>query len=216
MALQCRVQAFQSLSKIMDSQSTEIGSLLRDIRQGSSKAEELLMNAVYQELKRLAARRMRNERDNHTLQTTAVVHEAYLRLAAGGLQNINDRRHFFALAAHQMRSVLVDYARARAARKRGSGVVQIEFMEDHKKQSPLGMDVLEIDEALDRFQKEHDRPGRVVELKFFGGYTDEEIAEILEVALITVRRDWTFARAWLAQQLTNSGRARAWSEGKNP
>jgi RNA polymerase sigma factor (TIGR02999 family) len=191
----------------MNSQSTELASLLGEIRHGSREAESLLMEVVYNELKRLAARRMRNERGNHTLQTTAVVHEAYIRLASGGLGNPGDRHHFFALAARQMRSVLVDHARARAASKRGDGAVQVELADDHRQQAPMTMDVLAVDEALERLQKKYSRVAQVVECKFFVGYTDEEIAGILDVSLITVRRDWSFAKAWFRREFVNKAGA---------
>ena len=185
----------------MSKRSTQLASLLRDIRQGSSDAEHLLIEIVYAELKRLASRRMKSERENHTLQTTAVVHEAYLRLSGGGLRNVTDLHHFFALAARQMRSVLVDHARARDAAKRGDGLVRVELQEAHKALPAGGMDVIGLDAALNRLQQEHERAAQVVELKFFGGYTDEEIAQILDIAHITVRRDWAFARAWLLREL---------------
>ncbi len=163
------------------------------------------MAAVYDELRRVARRHMRRESPGHTLQTTAIVHEAFLRLADAGV-SWNDRDHFFAVAATQMRRILVDHARARIRSKRGGGARPLPLDEALAAAATPNEDLLAVDDALDRLSLHDARKGRVVELHFFGGLGYEEIARILGVSLSTVRLDMRFAKAWLRKELSAAGR----------
>jgi RNA polymerase sigma-70 factor (ECF subfamily) len=178
----------------------DLTPLLERLREGDSAAREELAAAVYQELRQLARRQMRGEDAAHTLQPTALVHEAYLRLLSGP-RVINGRTHFFALAAQAMRRVLVDHARRKGAGKRGGAARRVTL--DHL-ETPASdtLDVLELDDALLELERLEPRLARVVELRFFGGHTDSEVCEILGENMARVRRDWAFARAWLRQRLT--------------
>ena len=162
-----------------------------------------LAASLYQELHRLAAGKMRFERQNHTLQPTALVNEAYLRLADGSGSMWQDRSRVLGLAANVMRHVLVDHARAHRAEKRGDGQLQVTFVEDMAGGgSSSTADVLAIDEALTRLAEFDPRQEKVLEMHFFGGLTFEEIAVQLGISTRTVKRDWTMARAWLRQELS--------------
>jgi RNA polymerase sigma-70 factor, ECF subfamily len=156
---------------------------------------------VYKELRRLAAARMLHERVGHTLQPTALVHEAYLRLADQPQSVWKERSRILVLAAHAMRNILVDYARARRADKRGAGAVQVTLDEGTVSSEGSFADVLAVDEALGRLAKFDPRQARILELHFFGGLTFDEIAHELGLSLRTVKNDCTMARAWLHQQL---------------
>ncbi len=176
----------------------ELTEFLIDWGRGDKEALERLMPVVYQELHRLAQFHLRRERNNHTLQTTALVHEAYIRLIDQTQVEWKNRAHFFAIAAQMMRRIMVDYARARAFEKRGGDVVRVslqeaEFVADAK-HSP---DILALDEALKELEKLDKRKASVVELRFFSGLSVEETAEVLEISVGTVVRDWNFAKAWL-------------------
>ncbi|MES1254021.1 MAG: sigma-70 family RNA polymerase sigma factor [Acidobacteriota bacterium] len=170
-------------------------ALFARMRHGDGEAVNGVMSALYGELRRLAARHMRGEARQHTLQPTALVNEAYLRLMHGP-DTVHNRQHFLALAALAMRRVLVDHARQKRSRKRGGGLerVTLEFVPGGE---PYNVDVLALDEALTALAKLDERASRVVELRFFGGHTDKEVCEILGEKLPTVRRDWVFARSWL-------------------
>jgi RNA polymerase sigma factor (TIGR02999 family) len=159
-----------------------------------------LVSALYAELRRLAHHYMRDERAGHTLQTTALVHEAYMRLADLDRMQFRDRDHFTAVAATMMRRVLVDYARARARDKRGGGIsiVSISRAEDLPQ---TAVDLLGLDQALDRLARMDPPRARMVELRFFGGLTIEETAHLLGVSPKTVTRDWAIAKAWLHHEL---------------
>ncbi|HEY6554452.1 MAG TPA: sigma-70 family RNA polymerase sigma factor [Vicinamibacteria bacterium] len=185
-----------------------VTQLLQQWRQGSSAAVDELMAAVYDELRRLARRHMRREGAGHTLQTTALVHEAFLRLADAGLP-WQDRDHFFAVAATQMRRILVDHARSRIRSKRGGGARPLPLPLDDALAAPARSsdDLLAVDEALDRLSERDARKGRVVELHFFGGLSYPEIARLLGVSLSTVRLDMRFAKAWLRKELASAGGA---------
>jgi len=178
----------------------EITALLRGIAKGSKQAEAALVPLVYAELRRLARRLMSRERGNHTLQTTALVHEAYLRLAKPGGGSWKDREHFFAVAATVMRRVLVDHARAVRAQKRGGGVLPVDGPEPS-----ISLDqpeqILAVDAALSRLAELDERQARIVELRFFAGMTTEEVAEALHISSRTVKREWQLARAWLYGEL---------------
>ncbi len=156
---------------------------------------------VYDELRQLAHRYMRSERPDHTLQATALVNEAFLRLADQTTPQWRDRTHFFAVAARMMRHILVDYARGRHRAKRDGGV-KVELSDDMVvTEAEIGQ-VLDLNDALERFAELDRRASQVVELKYFGGMSYDEIAEVLSISAITVRRDWEFAKAWLHQELT--------------
>ena len=178
-----------------------VTQLLHEWRGGSGAARDELLAEVYQELRRLARRHMRHERAGHTLQTTAVVHEAFLRLADSDVP-WQDRAHFFAVAASQMRRVLVDHARARASAKRGGGARRLPLDEALAAPVRHSDELLEIDQALLRLAERDPRKSRVVELHFFGGLTYDEIAEVVGVSTATVRVDMRFAKAWLRSDLT--------------
>ncbi len=186
---------------------TDVTALLRAWREGDSGAKDDLFQAVYGELRVLARRYMRRERGGHTLQTTALVNEAYLRLTGADL-SWQDRGHFFAVAARLMRRVLVEYARERNAHKRGGGAFTVQLNEDLMGTSMAAADdVLGLHEALERLRAFDPRMERVLELRYFGGLTVKETASILNVSVRTVERDQTLGRAYLSDQLTRSGEA---------
>ena len=160
-----------------------------------------LQGSLYKELRRIAAARMKHERANHTLQPTALVHEAYMRLAGAGSSAWGDRSRILALAAHTMRNILVDHARARLADKRGAGAIQVTLDEGAAVTDRSLADVLAVDEALTRLAGFDERQARVLELHFFGGLNFDEIAEELAISSRTVKRDWAMARAWLQSEL---------------
>jgi RNA polymerase sigma-70 factor, ECF subfamily len=165
-----------------------------------------LMPIVYRELRRLAAHYMRQERAEHTLQPTALVHEAYLRLVGQTDRNWQNRAHFFAVAAQAMRTVLIDYARANLARKRGGGQVQVELDQALNTAAPQPQAVLALDGALRRLEDIDQRASRVVELRWFVGLSVEEAAHVMGISEKTVRREWNFAKAWLQAELDRKGR----------
>lgn len=180
---------------------TEVTRLLEAWRDsGDESALDRLVPLVYDELRALATRRLRNERDGHTLQPTALVHEAYARLVDSQAE-FTDRAHFFALAARTMRRVLVDYARGRNADKRGGGRTDVTLTGSLAAVEPTTLDLLALDQALDRLGELDERKARVVELRFFGGLTYAEVSVALGVSEATVDRDLRLAKAWLAEQL---------------
>jgi len=182
----------------------EITRLLNEVRAGNRIAESELIEAVYPDLKRLAARLLRAERPGHTLQSTALVNEAYIRLLGHTDLNWKDRVHFFAAAARSMRRILVDYARMRKAQKRPGAHQQIELT-DTLAISDDRLDlVVSIDELLTRLAEFDELQCRVVELRFFGGLTEDEVAEALGIGVRTVSREWNLARAWLHGELKRS------------
>jgi RNA polymerase sigma factor (TIGR02999 family) len=184
----------------MDPDSGEVTQLLKAMHGGDPGAAEHLLPLVYNELHRLAQAYMRRERPDHTLQATALINEAYLRLIGEDV-DWNSRAHFIGLAAHVMRQVLVDYARAHAAQRRAGGLQRVE-MEDGLAIAPERLDeVVWLDEALQSLAAENARQAQVVELRYFGGLSTEEIAGILEVSPRSVKRDWSLARIWLYQYL---------------
>lgn len=173
--------------------------LFARLRSGDGDALGVIMDALYAELRLLAARRMRRETVRHTLQPTALVNEAYLRLMRGPAL-INDRRHFFALAARAMRHVLCDHARQKHSGKRGGGADRV-TLDMAPGIEPVETDILALDEALVTFSKLDPRAAQVVELRFFCGHTDKEVSEILGENIPAIRRDWKFARSWLKTHL---------------
>lgn len=169
-------------------------------RSGNAEDLERLMPLVYAELHSLAQRRMQQERPDHTLQPTALVHEAFLRLA-GGEVNVNDRVHFFALAASTMRRVLVDHAKSRRREKRGGGAAVVSLDDALHVGTEPDEDILALDEALAELTEQDPRKARVIELHYFAGLNYDDIAATLDVGVATVNRDLRFAKAWLRKRL---------------
>lgn len=172
---------------------------------GDQAALEALAPQVQKELRRLAAGYMARERPGHVLQTSALVNEAYLRLVDWKDVRWNDRAHFFGVAAHLMRRVLVDCARQRKTAKRGGGAIQVSLSEAIGAPGPRRADMVALDDALQELEKLDPRQSQVVEMRFFGGLSLEETAEALKVSVATVRRDWSLARAWLFRELNAKG-----------
>jgi RNA polymerase sigma factor (TIGR02999 family) len=179
----------------------KVTQLLTEWSHGDDAALAELTPLVYQELRRLAHYYMDGQRPDHTLQTTALVNEAYLRLADQTNPNWQSRAHFFAVAARAMRQILVSYARSNRAQKRGGGGVRIELDESAILSPEQSKEIVDLHEALERLDTLDSRKAQVVELKFFGGLNYDEIAEVLKIARMTVRRDWEFARLWLYTEL---------------
>jgi RNA polymerase sigma-70 factor, ECF subfamily len=181
----------------MTQASQDVTQLLAAWRDGDQQALDRLMPLVYNELRRLAHRYMKRQKDGQTLQTTAVVHEAYLRLAGRDEVNWQNRAHFFAVCAQVMRNLLVDRARARSAEKRGGGTNQV-ALDESDLMAPGQLDeVLELNEALDKLSQIDPRKSKIIEMRYFGGMSVEETAAVLELSPITIKREWLKARAWL-------------------
>ena len=183
----------------------EVSLLLRAWRGGDQLALEKLMPLVYDELRRLAHRYMVREKAGHTLQTTALVNEAYIRLVDLKRIEWQDRAHFFAISARFMRRILVDFARSRGYQKRGGDAKQVSLDESVFVSPEPGRELIGIEEALSALAEFDERKAKVVELRFFGGITEEETAEVLHVSRETVKRDWRLARNWLLCALTEGG-----------
>ena len=181
--------------------SEEVTQLLVAWSKGNKGALDQLMPMVYRELHRLARRRLDRENDGHTLQTTALVNEAYIRMVGQNKAQWQNRAHFFAIAAQMMRRILVDYARSRHYAKRGGGAPQVSFDEMLAAPGGRAADVVALDEALTTLAEFDERKSKMVELRFFGGLSIEETAEVLGVSPGTVRRDWTLAKAWLQSEI---------------
>jgi RNA polymerase sigma-70 factor (ECF subfamily) len=182
-----------------------VTELLTRWSKGDGAALAELTPLVYEELRRLAHRQMGAERPGHTLQTTALVNEAYLRLADQTNLNWQNRAHFFAVAARAMRQILVSYARSNRAQKRGGGGARIELDEAAIMSPEQSNEIVDVHEALEKLATLDERKAQVVELKYFGGLNHDEIAEVLKVSTMTVRRDWVFAKTWLYDELQNAG-----------
>jgi len=180
----------------------EITQLLQQL--GSSEAESKLVPLVYEELRRLAARYMRRERQDHTLQPTALVHEAYLKLRDQRRVAWQSRGHFYCIAARLMRRILVDHAREVKAAKRAGSRYKVPLEPEIACTEEKTGELLAIDEALDRLFQQHPRQAQIVEMRFFGGCSEEEIAGILSISERTVKRDWRIARAWLYAELSKT------------
>jgi RNA polymerase sigma factor (TIGR02999 family) len=181
--------------------ANSVTKLLQDWRGGDRNALDALLPLVYKELHRLAHFQLRNERPGHTLQSAALVHEAYLRLVGASLPQWESRTHFFAIAAQLMRQILVDYARRHVAAKRGGSVCKVSLHDAMATSQEPEVDVVALDDALQHLAQIDPRQSRVVELRFFGGLSLNEISDALEIAPATVQRDWTVARAWLHREL---------------
>ncbi len=182
-------------------QSIEITQMLGRLKNADEDLFESLLPLVYEPLKHLAHKQLRSERSDHTINATALVHEAYLKLVDQRSVTWQNRAHFFAVAARAMRRILIDYARGRGAQKRGGGQIVVTFNEEQVAREAKSDELLALDEALLRLEVINSRQSRVVELKFFGGLGHKEIAEVLDVSIQTVQRDWRFARAWLTREL---------------
>ncbi len=186
---------------------SQVTKLLQGWRAGDGKAWDALLPLVYDELRRLAHHHLKNERPNHTLQSTALVHEAYFRLVGQELPEWESRAHFFAIAAQLMRQILVDYARRQRASKRGSGACLLALDDAMALPQRASVDVVALDDALNTLAKIDARQSRVVELRFFAGLSLEETSEVMGIATATVQRDWTAARAWLHREISRGSRA---------
>lgn len=186
----------------------DITRLLTEWRQGNQAALDALMPLVYDELHRIASRQMARERGGHTLQATALVSEAWIRMAHASNLDLKDRAHFLAVAARLMRQILVQYARSHNSGKRGGGSPRLELIEcvdaGSAPNTPGDCDLLALDHAMTKLAAEDERKSRIVELKYFGGLTNEEIAELFGIAVITVRRDLQVAHAFLHWQMSGN------------
>jgi RNA polymerase sigma factor (TIGR02999 family) len=190
-------------TRMPEDQSVQFTVLLRHWTQGDEKALGALVPLVYKELRRLAHYHLQSERPDHTLQSTALVHEAYLRLLGGQPAELQNRAHFIAVASRQMRQILVDYARGRRADKRDGGC-KIAF--DDLAALPVNGDaeLLALDAALNELSRIDERQGKIVEMKFFGGLSAPEISQVMGISRATVDRDWATARVWLHRQMSRT------------
>ena len=194
---------------MMGPEPKEVSGLLADWSHGNEAARDELMPLVYNELRRLAGRYMTQERSGHSLQATALVHEAYLRLVDQRQVRLEGRAHFFALSSQMMRRILVDHARSRHYAKRGGRAKPVSLEEAMVVSEEKAADVVALDEALTRLAAIAPRKSQVVELRYFGGLSMEEIAAVLKVSPITVRRDWTTAKAWLYRAIGETDKGSA-------
>lgn len=188
------------MSRGQENRPGDVTRLLQLVAKGDSNAFDRLMPLVYDELREIARRQLREERPGHTLDTSALTHEAYLKLVDEEVDWEN-RAHFFVLAARAMRQILIDYARKRNAQKRGGDWTRTTLSPRHLRMDVQMGELLDLDEGLERFQDVDERASKVVELRFFGGMTEDEVAEVLDVSTRTVQRDWRKARAWLYKEL---------------
>jgi RNA polymerase sigma factor (TIGR02999 family) len=183
----------------------DITGLLVEWRNGNREALDRLMPIVYNELHALAARQLRRERPTHTLQSTALVHEAYLKLVDQSRVQWNDREHFFAVASQMIRRILVSHARSRSAVKRGGVHTTLVLDESIAKPNPREIDLEALDDALETLARLDPQQARIVELRFFGGLSIESTASFLQVSPATVKRHWNVAKAWLYREITRAG-----------
>ena len=201
----CRsFSALVGYEEVMDTASVSsqrVTQLLAQWSHGDNAALAELTPLVYEELRRLAHRHMEGQRPGHTMQTTALVNEAYLRLADQTNPSWQNRAHFFAVAARAMRQILVSYARSQRAQKRGGGALKVELDEVGLISPGESKEIVDLHEALERLATLDSRKAQVVELKYFGGLNYEEMAEVLKISHVTVRRDWEFAKVWLYTEL---------------
>ena len=190
----------------MSAHSDQVTKLLHDWKRGDPEALERLAPLVYQELRRLADSYLRNERAAQTLQPTALVHDLYIRLVGGELPDWNSRAHFFGIAAHRMRQILVEHARQRQASKRGGGAEQVTFDEMVCFAPQRSPDIIALDEALNSLATFDEHKCKVIELRYFAGLSIEEVAEALKISVATVRREQRLAEAWLKRFMTGGKR----------
>jgi len=186
---------------MVEAQTHDVTQLLIDWSNGDKSALDKLVPVVEQELRRLAHHYMRGERQGHTLQTTALVNEAFVRLANRKRVQWQNRAHFFGISAQLMRTILVDHARSHATAKRGGGAEKLELNDALVVSQQKASDVIALDEALKELELIDPRQSRIVELRFFGGLTVEEAAEVLHVSPITIKREWSSAKSWLYRRL---------------
>jgi len=186
---------------VVTAKQSNVTQILRDWNEGDADAPARLMPLVYEELRRRSADCLRRERRDHTLQPTALVHEAYVKLVGQNRAQWKDRAHFCSVAAQLMRRILVKYAEAHNADKRGGQLRKIYLDETRELAQERAPDLLALDDALKGLAVSHPRESEIVELKFFGGLNAKEIGEVLNVSTKTVLRDWQFAKAWLSRQL---------------
>jgi len=189
---------------VSDVRIHDVTALLIEWRGGDPEAMERLLPLVHGELRRLARRHMAGEGPDHVLQATALVNEVYLRLVDVRRVQWQDRAHFFAMAARLMRRVLVDFARARRNQKRGGALRRVTFDQNLPVASDTPDDLIAIDDALRALAAEYERKSQVVELRFFGGLSVEQTAEVLKISPVTVMRDWKFAKNWLLRELSRT------------
>jgi len=189
------------------SKTHDVTQLLQAWGQGEDAALAQMLPIVYSELKRIARRYMAGERQSHTLQTTALVNEVYLKLVDSRQVNWQNRAHFLAVCAQLMRRILVDFARARGYQKRGGGAQKVTLVEELLGAKESGRDLVALDDALKVMAEFDPRKSRVVELRFFGGLTEEETAAVLKVSTDTVQRDWKMAKLWLGRELRHGAAA---------
>jgi RNA polymerase sigma factor (TIGR02999 family) len=185
-------------------QPKDVTTLLLEWGDGKRQALNELMPLVYDQLRQLATHQLRRERPNHTLHSTALVHEAYLKLIDQRRVQFKDREHFFSVAAQLIRRILVTYARSRNASKRGGGATLLAFDESIALPKRRDIDLVVLDDALESLSQLDPQQGRIVELRFFGGLSIESTARVLEISTSTVTRDWNLARAWLHREVTRS------------
>lgn len=189
---------------VHEQESQDVTRLLANWQNGDKSALDRLMPLVYDELRRIAARYLRSERSGHTLQTTALVHEAYLKLVNEDHIEWRGRAHFFGVAATLIRNILVDHARTQRAIKRGSGIQKLSLEEAFAVPANREPDILAVDDALHALSRIDGQQSRIVELRFFGGLTIEETAEVLQISASTVKRDWILAKTWIYRALTET------------
>jgi len=186
----------------MDDRTGNVTEILRRLRAGDEDAAAQLVPLVYVELRQIAAAHLRREKSNHTLQPTALVHEVFLRLSGGQEVAWQNRAHFFAVAARIIRHILVDHARTSKSEKRGGAFRRVDLDEAFQYATEQDSDLVALDEALSQLAAFSPRQSQMVEMRFFGGLSEEEIAEVQGISLRTVKRDWRIARAWLHSQLS--------------
>jgi len=200
-ALDVRLIEAMGAARVMNISSVELTELLHDWRRGDQTALERLTPLIYDELRRIAHRYMQRERQDHTLQTTALINEAYLRMAAQQKINWQDRGHFFAAIAQVMKHILIDHARRRHCARHGGEAQIISFSEVELMSAERAAELVALDEALEELDGFDRRKARVVELRYFGGLSLEETATALGISVMTVRRDWRAAKAWLFSRM---------------
>jgi RNA polymerase sigma factor (TIGR02999 family) len=179
----------------------EVTQLLQSVRDGDREAMDRVMSLVYDDMRKLAAWHLEKERPDHTLQPTELVHEAYLRLVRRECRNWENRAHFLGVATQAIRRILVEHARAKQRNKRGGGAVRVTLAEGSATGGPIDVDILALDQVLTRLGREEPIEQKIVELRFFGGLTEEETAKVLGLGRRTVARHWAFAKAWLYREL---------------
>src|SRR6266566_3863678 len=196
-----RERAIHSVIKAISESMSDATLLLTKVDQGDPKAADELLELVYQELRQLATRKMAQELPGQTLQPTALVHEAWLRLVGSENPSFENRAHFFSAAAEAMRRILIDRARRRRTRRHGGGYERVDLAECDLVAPQADDELLAVHEALDNLAREYPVQAEVVKLRYFGGRTNQEVAQILDISLSTVKNYWAFARAWLHQEL---------------